>query len=454
MNWYKQAQVDNVAIDDISQYMSLSRFEDMMERAYNIVREYLLEDEPPIKNWRQWLESTGSDNVSAVITSYSQLYDRFLRDLPETIRADDLIDAYKQNKLVDKPKEYYSYPKFNLKDVREQDKREKLPWEKTKPKNMTDEQLVQLYNTAITRVTKANSKVIMDARKNLFFAYNTDKELYKRLNIPSSELNQRIKTMTGFKAGSRDIEEQLNHDVPEDHQWGGITNVSFMGRDRLSHEDVDKFVAGIEVKKEGADYYYGEPGEQLRKYMATTFLAIDSKIDYSDLMFEIGECRSMETGKKVGGLYSPLENKITISNLSQHTISHEIGHYLEHKFAREFNKESAVGLSDITYFNTGNEYWSKHAPEQRLQWAMKFRKFVENLMDKSNIHSEYTQRPGEVFARFIDFFVRWTVDKSGTRYYDDGQYFDKFTESDCRSFVYILQEKSWLDKNVPMQEST
>ena len=437
-NWYKQAE----DIGDISQYMSKSVFEDMMERGYNTVKEFLLEEEPPVTTWREWIDSTSSDNVSATITSYSHLYDRFLSDLPGEIRVDDLIDAYKQKRLVDKPKERYLYPRFNLKDVKEEAS-VKLPWEKNKPKDLSNEQLIQLYNTAITRTTKANSKTLLEARRNLFFAYNTDRELYKKLNISSSELNKKIKMLAGFNVGSRDIEEQLNRDVPEDHQWSGITNASYMGKSKLAIQDVDKFVKGIKINEEGARYYYGEPGEQLRKHIATAFLAIDSKIDYSDLMFEIGECRTMESGRKPGGLYSPLENKITISNLCQHTVSHEIGHYLEYKFAREFDKLAATGLSGMTY--------NINAPAKRLQWATKFRAFVQNLMDKSDIRSEYTQRSGEVFARFIDFFIRWTMDKSGAKDYSTPQYFDRFAESDCRSFVYILQEKSWLDKNVPMQ---
>ena len=51
----------------------------------------------------------------------------------------------------------------------------------------------------------------------------------------------------------------------------------------------------------------------------------------------------------------------------------------------------------------------------------------------------------EVFARFIARFVEWTHKNAAMSGFSEDYRKDKFTELDFRRFVYLLQEKSYLD---------
>ena len=73
---------------------------------------------------------------------------------------------------------------------------------------------------------------------------------------------------------------------------------------------------------------------------------------------------------------------------------------------------------------------------------------MNKIEDKADIHSEYTQRRSEVFARFIDKFCQWASREQHG--HDYGEYFDKFDQNDFRLFVRLLQEKSFIDAKFPM----
>ena len=83
-------------------------------------------------------------------------------------------------------------------------------------------------------------------------------------------------------------------------------------------------------------------------------------------------------------------------------------------------------------------------PDTR-QFYENFNIFVDSITDVSNTSSEYMQRPGETFARFIDRFVAWTQEiATGRRGYDGDSiaYNDHFTNTQFIEFARLLQEKS------------
>ena len=160
--------------------------------------------------------------------------------------------------------------------------------------------------------------------------------------------------------------------------------------------------------------------------------AVDTRIDYHDLSFKIGKCEKPTSL----GQYFPRTNTIIISDLLEKTVAHEIGHYLDYKWARQYGS-NYTPLSDSSYVAI---------PEGHQEWAKKYRTFVHNLMDKSDIISEYTQKPSEVFARFVAKFSNWC---SGNRY-SSHERSDKFSVQDYMVFVKLLQEKSYLDAKFPI----
>jgi len=428
MSWFTKIAQESI--------LSRREFEDMMARVYNINREYLVEE--GIRTWQEWLEQNSPYNISLSLESDSHTYDRYLANLPEEIRAIDLINMYMKGELPEEPSRQYRFqnPIIEPTAIGESS----LPWQSQSRKELNPEEAKQMFATATQRAKSSNREEVAEARKQLYLSFNTDKLLSEKLGIKQSELNKKIKSYSGLSVRSRQTEDRLNHDVPEEHQWVGISNSSFIGRQRVDPEELDQFVKSIEVTKEGERSYFGSNGAALRRYIANTFLSIDTRISYEDLSFKIGKFEK----KTTNGNYNSQNNLITIADINPNTVAHEIGHYLDYKFARDFGFNSTP-LSDTRSINTHNEALVKRVPQQQLQWAEKYYSFVQNLMGKSDISSEYTQSPSEVFARFIDFFTRWTdrthnISQPWRNYRND-----KFTEQDCNIFVKLLQEKSFLN---------
>ena len=437
---YKKADIE---IEDISKFITKKDFEDIITRIYNQNKEYLMDDDPPINSWMDWIKEDSSYNIGNAIDSDAVVYDMYFRGLPELMNKADLVEAYKQGLLKDNVEQPYTYEPIEFKeDIKEE--REPLPWEKAKTKIVDDKKAKLVYEKATQRMTQSNQEEISSYRKELFYMYNSDKELAKKIGISDAELNKKIKSLTGFSITAKKSQDWLNRNIPEDHQWNGIANSSFIGRQVVKPEDLDTLVKKIDVSKDGQDFYFAQSGELLRRQIATVFLAIDSRINYQDLSFEIGDCNPDNKNKTIGGLFLATENKIRISRVYQDTVAHEIGHYLDYKFSKELNENCVEGLSAAYYINSQNKEY--------MDWINKYRAFVKNLMKKSDIGSEYLQKPTEVFARFIAQFVRWTTSQAGRVYSDHNSYRgDKFTDSDFRTFVHLLQEKSYIDKNFSKQ---
>jgi hypothetical protein len=147
-------------------------------------------------------------------------------------------------------------------------------------------------------------------------------------------------------------------------------------------------------------------------------------------------------------MYSNQNLLITIDQKSQNTVAHEIGHYLDFRFARELGIGNS-GLSDgkINYPYLKEKY---NLSDEQIAWSKEFTKFVENLQQKGEIgysaqRSRYLQTPTEVFARFTAKFVDWTASKSGYYHSELNYYDDKFAVSDYYGFIKLLQKKAQID---------
>lgn len=421
MNWLKKIANQEL----ISQH----DFEDLMKRVFNRNREYLIEE--GITDWKQWLNVYDAHNLAMVLDSDFDIFDRYFKNLPDNITSEDLIEIYKRGELPQVSKQYsFIQESISPTDVGKQN----LPWQ---PKStlLTPEEVKELYSLARQRINNSNRSNVLHARKDLYMAFNTDQTLSHKLGISNAELIKFMRQQSGLKASLQKTEERLNYNVPPEHQWIGITNSSFLGQMQISPQDIDKLVKKVEVTDEGKNSYQTNKGETLRRYIANTFLAIDTRISYKNLSFKIGSC------KKGRGEYSSQTNLITISDLLANTVSHEIGHYLDYKFAKDYGDKFGP-LSRSVY---------TAIPEKHKLWAKKYKEFIHNLMDKSDIRSEYSQDPSEVFARFIDKFVRWCSNRKFNFYPD--VYFDKFSVSDFQIFVRLLQEKSYLDAKFPLSKS-
>jgi len=172
-------------------------------------------------------------------------------------------------------------------------------------------------------------------------------------------------------------------------------------------------------------------------------MSIDTRISYNDLSFIIGSFEKRSTN----GRYSPNKKLITVADVNPNTIAHEIGHYLDHKWAEEY-----FGGTIDRYLTDVIEVRFQTLPEGHKEWAMKFREFVHgNLVGKSDIWSEYTQQPREVFARFIDRFTQWTTGRKNLG--DLSRRDDSFSESDFLTWVRLLQEKSYVDAKYPLRKN-
>ena len=411
--------------------------EAVFERAYNIHKEYFREE--GIKSWREWVAKESPYELALVIESDSVLYDKYLRFLPEGVTTQDIIEAYKNGQL----REVVQTTPVQPIPIEQTNIRGNLPWQHLEKLEIDPETAKRIYETARTRITKSNNQEVSEARKKIFLLFNTDPELSEKIGVKKAELNRYIKYLSGLSAKSRQLHETLNRGIPDEHQWIGICNSTFIGRSLIDPEELEQFVNKIEVTNEGKGFYGSSQGSLFRKYITGCFLSIDTHLSYKDLSLKIGKCETSRDHSP-RGQYLSEKKMIVVSDVNEYTVAHELGHYLDYKFGEQFTGYRSP-LSTVHYS------FRDEVPIQQKQWGKNFNEFVNQLMDKGDIGSEYLQRPSEVFARFVAQFVAWTQNNAGyttMRAYIG--YFDRFKEQDFRLFVRMLQEKSYLDTRFPI----
>lgn len=429
--------------------------ERLIEMAYNRSREYFTTAGYP--TWKDWWKADPQEVID-VISNDGDLYNAGAKFLEEDDTIATLLQAYQEGKLPSNRQPTVLGPATIGP--------ERVPITKPeawspKKSDLSPEDAQALYASASTRMTNKNRAEVLNSRKDLLFAANTDKKLAEKIGISDKDLQAQIRSHSGLTASAIQMEDRLNtavtslgemRELPAEYKWTGITNSSFLGQLQLDPDDMDDFFGKIHVSKEGEDSgYFSSPGRSLRYYISRVALAIDTRISYRDLEFDIGTFER----HTVRGRYNPATRKskklIEVRADAQFSVAHEMGHYLDDKFGEEFG--GGQYLTDAPQINSKNDYWRRRVSFPHLQWADKFHAFVDELATRSDIRSEYTQSRREIFARFISFFVTWTTRAAKREIGKEDQltFRDQFSDLDCRNWVRLLQEKSYLDANVPMK---
>ena len=404
----------------INSTMTMAECKDMIERAFVLsgTKEW---SEGEIRTAQQWLDEYGIDSVVLQIENEYTLQQKFLNKIPAVVDGDvyveDIIQAYVNGTLtggnrVKKETKRLDVSKENgVKDNRFYS-----------PKEINN--VKELYDVAKQRVTKANEKEVYGARAAiLLFAHN--KGAAEQLGITNAELNKLLRKWGNYSAGARDVSERINRDASLENRWTGIENSNWLSRHSVNLDELSRLVGNIE----------GDPSSTQRNYIARAMLALDTHIDYTGLNFKFMSTVD-EDRSSVNGTYNNYDRTIRVKYNAPNTVAHEMGHFLDYLWGRDLGNSSRP-ISEIAASN------KEYDDPMVAQWMTNLNNFFESLEDVSSRYSEYAMDRKEVFARFVDHFVRWT-EKLATGYsYDKGlSYGDDFTNAQCIEFAKLLQEKS------------
>lgn len=413
-------------IDDvINQSMTMEQAKDMIQRAFVIggIKEWF---DGEYRNGDEWLKGEGADAVALVVENEWTLQQKFLDKIQGVLDGDfyavDIIEAYEKGTLTGKVKQNVVKRLDTFKSTKATDTRVFAP------KEIKNAQ--EIYKVALERVTNSNREKVYQARADIImFAHN--RGAAEALGLTQSELNKKLSTWARYTARAKEVSMRINKDVALFNRWTGIENSNVLNRATVSQAELDNLVNEIK----------GDNNGWQRSYIMRTMLALDTHIDYSELNFEfVGTPKTSFDNKSVNGLYDNSKRKITVKYNAPHTVAHEMGHFLDYQWARDFGLNSQA-LTD----GFGRD---KQTDPDVKQFLTNFDEFIEQIEDSADLRSGYTMDRKEVFARFVAKFVQWVdLVANGQRSYAQEylSYNDKFTASQYIEFVRLLQEKSMLD---------
>lgn len=413
-------------IDDvINQSMTMEQAKDMIQRAFVIggIKEWF---DGEYQNGDEWLRGEGADAVALVVENEWTLQQKFLDKIQGVLDGDfyavDIIEAYEKGTLTGKVKQNVVKRLDTSKSAKATDTRAFAP------KEIKNAQ--EIYKVALERVTNSNREKVYQARADIImFAHN--RGAAEALGLTQSELNKKLSTWARYTARAKEVSMRINKDVALFNRWTGIENSNVLNRATVSQAELDNLVNEIK----------GDSNGWQRSYIMRTMLALDTHIDYSELNFEfVGTPKTSFDNKSVNGLYDNSKRKITVKYNAPHTVAHEMGHFLDYQWARDFGLNSQA-LTD----GFGRD---KQTDPDVKQFLTNFDEFIEQIEDSADLRSGYTMDRKEVFARFVAKFVQWVdLVANGQRSYAQEylSYNDKFTASQYIEFVRLLQEKSMLD---------
>ena len=420
----------NIDVDtQIKTSMTMDEAKQMIQRAF-VIGGILKWYEGEYKNGDEWLRGQGVSEVALNIENEYTLTEKYLNKLQGYIDGDfyveDILEAYLKGTLIGKEK-----PKAKRLDVSQElrinDKRFYSPQQIKAVK--------KLLPIAMQRVTDKNRKEVSNARARILLFFH-NKGASELLGMTQTELNKKLRAWSNYSAKAREISKKFNNGVADSNKWTGIENCSWLYKSTISTKDLESLVKSIT----------GAAGDYEKMYIARTMLALDTHIDWSWLTFEFDTYNNVNKGKtfsisKCLGYYRNEARKIVVSHDKPNTVAHEMGHALDYQWARDLGY-SSTALTEVSRFT------EKLTDADEKQFFENFRIFIDSLTDNSDIRSEYTQDPKEVFARFVARFVQW-VDNTATGNhsynYEVLSYNDKFTASNYIEFVKLLQEKAMLD---------
>lgn len=386
------------------------------------------------QNGEEWLQGEGIDEVETYLDNTVTVLDKYLNPIYEKDSSygdeyftSDILQAYLDKTLTGQQKQ--KLQRLDLsKDTGYKDNRFYAP------QDIKGGQ--ELYQIANQRVTKSNKNEVYKARAD-FIINAHNKGYVESLGLTQQEVNQKLKSWANYTKKAMDLSNSLNEGVAKQNKWTGIENSSIVNTISISNDDMSKLVKEIQ----------GDSSEWQRQYITSTMLALDTHIDYSNVTFKFGEQRQLSERSALGE-YQRESDTILIGNGYQNTVAHEIGHYIDSRWARDLGlknnylSDSSVKLDGLT--------------TEQSQFVNNFKEFINNISENSYLGSKYStggrgtsywQHNTEIFARFVGRFVEWTKNQAtNNRYgYEEKHYQDNFTEQQYKEFVKILQEKSMLD---------
>lgn len=389
-------------------------------------------------SWRSWLEQTDAESIGMILDNDRDIYTRFLQGLPDELGGVDVVEALKQNRL---PRRgvvgRQRTPSVELREIKFG--RRGAIGEPVVTPAMSPVQLQTTWQVATQRATGQNADQVQAARFTLLTQAHIA-PIERALGVSRSEVTKRFRAWSNYPGQSMELQRTLNRDKPLVSQWTGIQNVSWVAAAQVNPDHVDALVRRVD----GTEDWY-EPGDAraeqgantLRQYLSRVLLGIDTRIDFSDLTLRV------ESVMKPRGTFSPKETEIAIRSGGRHTVAHEIGHYLDSKWARE------AGAGRLDYATQrpllGAQIEERTSPE-RAQWMEQFTEFLDDIQHRADASNTYRSARQEVFARFMDGFLGWTERKAGVPHVDlEHIYDDHFVEGDFLRFVDLLQQKAFVD---------
>lgn len=408
----------------INSSMTMAEAKSMIERAF------IAND---IKNWydgqyktgTEWLEDVGVDEVGMYIENTYELQSKYINTNSDILNEEytiyDVLQAYLDGTLTGKVQE--TSKRLDLsKDTGYKDDRFYAPKEYSND--------LKLYEVANQRVTKANRSEVYKARAD--FIINAHNKGYaESIGLTQQEVNKKLKSWANYPRRAMELSNSINEGVATQNRWAGIENSSIVNTISVSNEQMEKLVKKVE----------GDSNGWQRQYITSTMLALDTHIDYSNLTIKFDQHAALRE-RHAAGDYDYTTDTIRIGDGYQNTVAHEMGHYIDHLWAKELNLGRQ--LTDRHYlFDTAQA----RLTEEQKTFAKNFDNFLHSIENSSDIGSTYKMSSNEVFARFIGRFTEWTKNQAtNNRYgYENKWYKDNFTESQYIEFARLLQEKSMLD---------
>lgn len=416
--------------DKIFELMTPERCQQMIRRAFIIgeIGNYY-----GIRTPEEWLKKEGPDDVAMIVENYSELYHEYIQPIEDDLHGDGIVEvikAYQRGKLTGKRRNKVEGKEESRIDIAESPRVSDARFYSPRTIDATKDDL----NMAMRKAVGKDKDLIYEARgKVLMFSHN--RGAAEKLGLTQTSLNKLLKVWSSYPASARELSLRVNSDVGESAQWHGLENMANLSRYNVKNEDVAKLVESIE----------GDSNQFQRNYIARTMLALDTHIDYTDLSFEFkyGQIRTIVGHENCNGYYSNNERKIVCKMNAPNTVAHEMGHYIDHKWAEDLGEAKTFSLGMTSRLS---DRIRRISPEIG-KFCDNFDSFMEDINNSADEHNAYTLDRAEIFARFVDRFVEWTEKKATGRnnMFRDYSYNDKFTESQFLKFVRILQEKAYLD---------
>ena len=414
---------------EINESMTMEQAKHMIQRAFVMggIKEWY---DGEYKNGDEWARAQGADEVAMYVENEYQLQELYINKIPGILEdrfyVSDVIEAYLGGTLTGKVKK--KSQKLNLTNsVKVADTRFYAPQAIADAK--------ALYEVANHRVNDKNRAEVYKARaKILLYAHN--KGAAETLGITQSDLNKKLCSWSNYSSRARDASVKINAGIEESNRWTGIENMSYLSKASVSADEVARMVKAIKGKSDNFQ----------NSYIARTMLSLDTHIDWSWLTFKFdtnqGVNEAMVGGSgRANGYYRDSERLIHAIFNSPNTIAHEMGHALDHQWARDLG----FGSTSLTeaYRNT-----ERVSGDVKI-WFDQFKNFADDLAESASLYSAYTMDIQEVFARFVAKFVEWTevIATGRSSGYETSYYNDKFTTAQFVEFARILQGKAALDAN-------